>query len=353
MPHDVVRATRDYDAWVARHTRVVRGDLREKHRRMAEDPFVFLRATFYRWVERWARLVPDVARAPIVAAVGDLHMENFGTWRDTEGRLVWGVNDLDEAHPAPYTADLVRLAASVALAGSVRTLRVGVRSACQAIGDGYVATLERGGVPVVLEERRRWLRTIAIEQLKDPARFWARLREGRQCGRADYPRDVAAGAMPNGIRFEVRRRRAGAGSLGRPRFVLIGSWGGAFVGREIKALVPSAFSWATGRSARGTARRLQQHAVRVPDPFYAFKGQWLVRRLAPDCTKLDLAALTEGDDQERLLRAMGAEVANLHLASPVAAVRRDLARRPARWLADAARVMAEATIDDWKAWQAR
>ena len=50
-------------------------------------------------------------------AVGDMHVENFGTWRDAEGRLVWGVNDFDEAAKMPYTIDLVRLAASAMLAG--------------------------------------------------------------------------------------------------------------------------------------------------------------------------------------------------------------------------------------------
>ena len=45
-------------------------------------------------------------------AVGDLHVENFGTWRDADGRLCWGINDFDEADRLPYTNDLVRLAAS-------------------------------------------------------------------------------------------------------------------------------------------------------------------------------------------------------------------------------------------------
>jgi len=36
-----------------------------------------------------------------VLAVGDLHVENFGTWRDAEGRLIWGVNDFDEAWRLP------------------------------------------------------------------------------------------------------------------------------------------------------------------------------------------------------------------------------------------------------------
>ena len=55
--------------------------------------------------------------------VGDLHVENFGTWRDAEGRLIWGINDFDEACPMPYTIDLVRLAASADLAIKRNTWR--------------------------------------------------------------------------------------------------------------------------------------------------------------------------------------------------------------------------------------
>ena len=46
-------------------------------------------------------------------AVGDLHVNSFGTWRDAEGRLCWGVDDFDESYPLAYTNDLVRLAASL------------------------------------------------------------------------------------------------------------------------------------------------------------------------------------------------------------------------------------------------
>ncbi len=62
------------------------------------SPFAFMRATFYRWVQLWKDQCRVEAAAPSVLAVGDLHIENFGTWRDAEGRLIWGVNDFDEAH---------------------------------------------------------------------------------------------------------------------------------------------------------------------------------------------------------------------------------------------------------------
>ena len=101
--------------WPSKLT-IVPADLALKHTRMAEDLFQFLRATFYRWMQVWPQVCPDLARAPRVLAVGDLHVENFGTWRDKEGRLIWGVNDFDEAYPMPYTNDLVRLAVSAHLA---------------------------------------------------------------------------------------------------------------------------------------------------------------------------------------------------------------------------------------------
>src|SRR6266705_2672130 len=113
---NVVRATKAYEAWVGRQIPLVAADLTRKHKAMAAAAFPFLRATFYRWVELWAATCLALAETPEVLAVGDLHVENFGTWRDAEGRLIWGVNDFDEAAPMPYALGLVRLAASALLA---------------------------------------------------------------------------------------------------------------------------------------------------------------------------------------------------------------------------------------------
>jgi Ser/Thr protein kinase RdoA (MazF antagonist) len=88
---------------------VVEADLRLKHRDMAGSLFAFLRATLYRWSQLWKEVCPDLTDAPRLLAVGDLHVENFRTWRDAEGRLVWGVNDFDEVAEMPYAVDLVRL----------------------------------------------------------------------------------------------------------------------------------------------------------------------------------------------------------------------------------------------------
>src|ERR1700730_19104912 len=142
---NIVKATRRFEEWLGRHLTLVKPDLRLKHQRMAEAAFPFLRATFYRWIQVWPEVCPDLAKAPHVLGVGDLHVENFGTWRDAEGRLVWGVNDFDEAAILPYTNDLVRLAASALLAIEGGHLSFKAKDACAVILDGYRKSLAEDG----------------------------------------------------------------------------------------------------------------------------------------------------------------------------------------------------------------
>ena len=56
-------------------------------------------------------------------------------------------------------------------------------------------------------------------------------------------------------------------------------------------------------------------AIRARDPFVRFDKRWIVRRLAPDCSRIELSALPKGHDERRLLYAMGFETANVHLGS--------------------------------------
>src|SRR5258707_761118 len=100
--HEIVmnihQATTSYEKWVSSCIPVDRHAIIFKHKQMAIGLFPFLRATFYRWAQIWREEAGDAATAPSLLAVGDLHLENFGTWRDTEGRLIWGINDFDEAY---------------------------------------------------------------------------------------------------------------------------------------------------------------------------------------------------------------------------------------------------------------
>ena len=78
-----------------------------------------------------------------------------------------------------------------------------------------------------------------------------------------------------------------------------------------------------------------------------------MRRLAPDCCRIELSELTEKRDEEKLLAAMGQETANIHLGDAAArfAIGKDLVERPPQWLAAAAARMAQAVEDDWKNWK--
>src|SRR5260370_20426098 len=97
-----VKATADFEHWLAAQLPIIRQDLALKHQHMAEAAFPFFRATFYRWLQLWPEVCTHLVNAPAVLGVGDLHIENFGTWRDEEGRLILGVYDLDVALPPPY-----------------------------------------------------------------------------------------------------------------------------------------------------------------------------------------------------------------------------------------------------------
>ncbi|MFG2473284.1 DUF2252 domain-containing protein [Streptomyces fagopyri] len=99
---------------------------RVKFRKMAASAFAFYRGTaglFYHDLEADRRGGPYLdERTSRVWIHGDLHAENFGTYMDAQGRLIFNVNDFDEAYVGPFTWDLKRFAASVALIGYAKAL---------------------------------------------------------------------------------------------------------------------------------------------------------------------------------------------------------------------------------------
>jgi hypothetical protein len=353
---NIRQATRQYETWLATHLRVVRSDLDAKHQLMAQDAFSFLRATFYRWMQLFPALCPKPAGAPMLLAVGDLHVENYGTWRDAEGRLVWGINDFDEAFPLPYTIDLVRLATSAWLAIKLGHLSVAPADACAAILAGYTKGLADGGEPFVLAEKRALLREAVTSRERDPVLFWKKFSALPAIKPVPAKvRLLLERAMPEReLAFRVAHRRAGLGSLGRQRFTAIADWCGGKIAREAKALLPSACAWAAGSSNHEIYySQIISTAVRTPDPFLAVQGGWVLRRLSPYCSRIELSQLSRSHDREKMLRAMGRELANVHLGArrAVPAVRRDLAQRKSKWLRQAAEVMVQATLKEWNEWR--
>ncbi|NYI07117.1 DUF2252 domain-containing protein [Allostreptomyces psammosilenae] len=105
---------------------------RGKFRKMAASPFAFYRGSaclFYADLDAvggdgrggvGAEFLDE--RTSRVWIHGDLHAENFGSYMDSRGRLVFNVNDFDEAYVGPYLWDVLRLVASLALLGHAKAL---------------------------------------------------------------------------------------------------------------------------------------------------------------------------------------------------------------------------------------
>jgi len=347
-------ATAHYEDWLGGWIDIVAPDLKQKHIAMAKDSLAFLRATFYRWMQLWPDVCPELGDAKTVLAVGDLHIENFGTWRDAEGRLIWGVNDFDEAYQLPYAIDLVRTATSALIAAKEGQLNVQPDRICTLLVEGYQAALELGGRPHVLSGGFDWLRQIAMADLRDPKAFGEKM---QALHRPDYPipakiKKALASLMPGeGLDITYKHRIAGLGSLGRPRVVGLADWYGGVIAREAKALAPSACVWAAGGGETTlNYPQIIARSNRCPDPYAAVRSRWIIRRLAADSTGIDVGGLPKGKE-EKLLKAMGAETANIHLGSAKGALLRDLKHRPEGWLDAAARRMMEATLADFEAWK--
>jgi hypothetical protein len=354
---DIIQATRDYEAWLAARLTLIPDDIKLKHQHMSEGAFPFLRATFYRWAQTWPEACPESAAAPVVLAVGDLHIENFGTWRDAEGRLIWGLNDFDEACPMPFTIDLARLATSACLAIEANRLALDPDDACNAILKGYGEALADGGSPFVLAENHHVLRSWATERLRDPGVFWEKFAD--QPALENVPQevhDVLRRYLPEpGLNYRVVHRIAGLGSLGRQRFVALAPWRGGSIAREAKALAPSAWLWQQAHPGDDLHyEKALTTAVRMVDPWVHLAGRWIVRRLSPDCRRIELESLPEDRDELKLLAAMGRETANIHLGNGAAArkaIGDDLDKRPRKWLLKAAQAMVASVCADWKVWR--
>jgi hypothetical protein len=355
---NIVKATRKFEEWLGRHTNLIKQDLRTKHEEMSKGAFPFLRATFYRWVQVWPEMCDELTKAPRVLAAGDLHVENFGTWRDAEGRMVWGVNDFDEAAELPYTNDLVRLATSALLAIKDGQLKLKDIAACDAILEGYSDSLEQHGCPFVLEENHEWLRDLASWGMHDPVNFWKKM-ESLPSVREEIPlsaRDALEHLLPRrNLNYRIVRRASGLGSRGRVRLVALAECHGANIAREAKALVASSVFWMQEleHPPEIMCQVIASQAVRCPDPFYQIRDRWIVRRLSPHCCRIELSDLPGHRNELRLLHAMGWETANVHLGSKRATkqIRKHLKKLKPKWLVSAAKEMEKSILDDWQTWK--
>lgn len=353
------KAAKRYEQWLSHYCTLDRKALTIKDTKMGASAFAFLRGTFFRWPHYLQAAPPVVLKAPPVLCVGDIHLENYGTWRDSEGRLVWGINDFDEAAELPFTSDLVRLAASALLESARRSVpTLSDVDAIGAIADGYAEGLSEDAQPFVLEDRYPDLHNLAIVKGKAAKREWEKIREDGEVrtGLAASLRDLLVTCLPSGsTAVRIYRRRAGLGSLGRPRYVAVADWYGGLVAREAKAAAPSALCMPKTDIANPLAdyRRIEALGFRARDPHLRLVDGWVIRRLSPEARKIEIAEIEDVANQRALLRAMGRELANTHrgTAGSAALLRKFLGGLPKNWLHRGAAAAVERLTEEFEAFR--
>ena len=194
------------------------------------------------------------------------------------------------------TLDLVRLAASALLAIQANRLELKPSAAVAALNARYREAIDGDGRPWILEEGQDWLRGLAYAKERNPTKFWGKL-DALPDPTQPPPAALASAlmqALPAGTGdVRIVHRVAGLGSLGRERYVALGRWHGAHVAREAKPVAVSAWHWAskTPNPPANQSQQCWQRAVRVPDPFLAIRDGWLMRRLAPFSSRIELSSL--------------------------------------------------------------
>jgi uncharacterized protein (DUF2252 family) len=340
---NIFQSTKRYEAWLRKELGgdVVEEHLHAKHKKMAEGPFEFLRATYWRFSETILAACPQLKAAPQALAVGDIHVENFGTWRDADGRLVWGVNDFDEAARMPYVLDVVRLATSAALATGHG---LSDKAICEAIAEGYAQGL-KAPKPFVLDREHDWLRQAVVVRRDEREKFWDKFDPARIAeSKPDKVDPVAPEELRGRYRKAIERahhksmtdlkffsREAGTGSLGRPRFFGAGEWHGDLVVREAKAMVASGWTLAHGGARRLRCIEIASGRYRSSDPTLHLRGHVLVRRLSPNDFKIEIERPAKKPKKKKeqkvksrspqelistkMLHAMGRDLASIHRAT--------------------------------------
>ena len=327
--------------------------LRLKYSHMRADPFVFLRGTCHLF---YARLPGGgvFRSAPAVWSCGDLHLENFGSYKGDNRLAYFDLNDFDEGVLAPASWDLVRLLTSVHVgAGTLALKSAAAQSLCETFLDAYRLALLAGKaywvdprtadglVQKLLEGLRLRQREAFLDARTLTRHGHRRLRtDGRKAlPVTDEQRDRVAKFMvdfaatqpnPGFYRtLDVARRIAGTGSLGVERYAILvegkGSPGGNYL-LDLKQSLPSSLTprlktaqpaWASeAHRVVAVQRRMQAVSMAFLHPVAIGKTPYVLRGLqaSEDRVTLDGARQSLGEIAE-VIATMGRAVAWAQLRS--------------------------------------
>ncbi|MEU3398320.1 DUF2252 domain-containing protein [Streptomyces filamentosus] len=345
---------------------------RVKFRKMAGSAFAFYRGTaclFYQDLEEEARGGPFLdERTGRVWIHGDLHAENFGTYMDANGRLVFNVNDFDEAYVGPFTWDLERLAASLALIGYAKALsdeqithlvricaaayreRIGVLAAGAEGHEvpGFTLETADGALLGALREARAMTRFGLLDSMTEIREYERRFAAGGgaiELDAATRHKVLAAfdgyletlpessRVRPDSYRVKdvVGRRGIGIGSAGLPSYnILLEGHSDALENDVViylkQAQTPAASRHVTDPAVRGyfrheghrtviSQRALQAHA----DPWLGWTeldgaGQ-LVAEVSPYAVDLDWSDIDDWEEIAATVADLGRATATMHAAA--------------------------------------
>jgi uncharacterized protein (DUF2252 family) len=240
-----------------------------KYAKMAQSPFIFLRGACHLFYGA----LPDsplFRDAPPAWCCGDLHFENYGSYKGDNRLVYFDINDYDEAALAPATWDIVRLLTSIQCgADAMNATHAEALAVSQSCLEAYRQALMRGKPLWVERETSDGLVNELLTKLqgRERAAFLDK-RTTRKAHRRSLILDSVkalpasdaqkktvtefmagfAATQPNPKFFEVHdigRRIAGTGSLGVERYVVLVEGKGSPDGNyllDIKEAKPSAMA---------------------------------------------------------------------------------------------------------------
>jgi uncharacterized protein (DUF2252 family) len=141
--------------------------LKLKYKAMRHDIFSFYRGTCHLFYEDFPKNSP-LNVAPPVWICGDLHLENFGSYKGDNRLVYFDINDFDEAVIGHASWDLVRFITSVIVAAS--TLEVDESESlhlCNKFLNAYTNTLVKAQARTVERETAQGLVKDLLESLKN------------------------------------------------------------------------------------------------------------------------------------------------------------------------------------------
>ncbi|MCC8404056.1 DUF2252 domain-containing protein [Paraburkholderia sp. MMS20-SJTN17] len=240
-----------------------------KYKAMRGSPFVFLRGTCHLFYERLprAKVLDD---APQVWICGDMHLENFGSYKGDNRLVYFDNNDFDEACLAPAPFELVRLLTSILVgAADLKLRRAEALALCHTALDAYSAALAFGKSRWIEAETatgmvrdlfdalasrtraahldRRTLLKGKTRTLKVDGKKALPVSDERHAAVAQFMQRFAS-TEPNPDFYrtlDVARRIAGTGSLGVDRYVILVEGKGSPDGNyliDLKEALPSSVS---------------------------------------------------------------------------------------------------------------